>query len=209
MSRGKREIQSHWRPNFINSSKLPDIKVIRTNFIVNFIAVTVVLICSFFAVKREYRVHSLSVAAAQMQEQIQFSEAGDNSKLSMSIEFNKAAANIIDLEKFYSPPTLAHQFLVDLSAIRPTGLVFRSIAFSESILSKGKKQAVGYRLSVTGEVEDPLELESLKSLLQNAEFLQFEMFDTVVNETLKGRNAMTGVFRYSIVVSLTPKGFEK
>lgn len=169
MSKGKREIQSHWRPNFIKFSKLPDIKVIQTNFIVNFIALTVVLICSFFVVKREYRVLSLSVAAAQMQEQIQLSEAGDNSKLSMSIEFNKTAANIIDLEKFCSLPTLVHQFLVDVSAIRPTGLAFRSIAFSEPILSKGKKQDVGYRLSVTGEVEDLLELESLKSLLQNAE----------------------------------------
>lgn len=35
MSKGRKVREPSWRPNFVNKSELPDIKVVRTDFIVN------------------------------------------------------------------------------------------------------------------------------------------------------------------------------
>lgn len=202
-------VHPHWRPNFCNSAKLPDIKVIRTNFLVNFVAVTLALIFGFFGLQREYRAYSLGNEIEIMQERVASAEAQDKLKLKQSEQFRSATASIIDLEKFFSSPILAHDFLVGLSAIRPKDFIIDSINFSESSHAKGKKRAIGYKLTLAGEVQDPLVLEKFKKTLQEAGFLTHEALDTYVDESLRGRDATTGAFPYSIVVSLIPKGFTK
>jgi hypothetical protein len=207
--RAAKDTQPLWRPNFNNPAKLPDIKVIRTNFAVNFVAVTLAFVFVFFAFKREYRAYSLGDDVEIMQGRVDASGPQDKAMQEMSAQFKAETASILDLEKFFNTPILAHEFMMGLSAVRSEDFVFNSIGFSETLHSKGKSLAVGYKLTLAGEVQDPLILEEFRQTLQAADFLQYETLDTYVDESLGGRDAGTGVFPYSIVVTLVPKGYTK
>ena len=151
MSRNKKEMQPFWRPNFVNQSELPDIKVIRTDFIINFVAVTLALCVAFFLLQREYRSFSLAKTISGMEQQIRVADADDVENLKLSESFRESAQYIIEVEKFYDSPILAHQFLLSLASIKPDELIFDTVSLSESTWKDGAKEVVAYSISISGD----------------------------------------------------------
>lgn len=100
----KGEIQPHWRPDFRNPSTLPDIKVIRTDFIVNGIAIACLLVAVFLAGRQEYTIMGLGGESKQLSSEIQAGERADKQAVALSQRFRDAGKAIEDLERFYRAP---------------------------------------------------------------------------------------------------------
>lgn len=197
-------MQPFWRPNFVNQSELPDIKVIRTGFIINFIAVMFALCVAFFLLQREYRVYTLGQTIEDMEQQIRVADADDVENLKLSESFRSAAQYVIEVEKFYDSPLLAHYFLYGLSIIKPEDLIFSSVSFNESVVKVEGKDRVAYSINISGDAKSLTVLDDFKKILTEAELLQITGFELKIDETLQGRDEKTGIFPYRLAVSLTP-----
>lgn len=204
MSRANKNVQPHWRPNFVNTSELPDIKVVRTDFIINFVAVVLMLLIGFYVLQREYKAYALGETVADMEQRIRVAEADDAAYLKLSREFRDMAAHVAELEKFYATPVLAHQFLTQITQMRPEELIFKQISLVESPQKEGTTQAVTYRINISGEVRSLTVLDEFKGELFGWELLNEEGYVLDIDEALQGRDAETGIFPYTLEITLKP-----
>lgn len=204
MSRSKKEMQPFWRPNFVNQSELPDIKVVRTDFVINFVAVTIALCVAFFLLQREYRSYSLAKTISGMEQRIRVADSDDVENLKLSESFRDSAQSIVEVEKFFKSPILAHEFLYGLSTIKPDDLIFNSISLSESIVKQGGKNVVSYSVNLTGDAKDLTVVGDFKKVLEQAELFQFPGFELEISETLQGRDEKTRIFPYRLAIKITP-----
>ncbi|WP_269525616.1 hypothetical protein [Coraliomargarita parva] len=204
MSRNKKDIQPYWRPNFNIPSTLPDIKVIRTGFIVNSIAIGVALIAAVLLLQKEYKAYSLGATIQELQQQITVAEADDNLHLKTSQRFRDAANYVIEVDTFYSAPWLAHEFVADLLTLRPKDLIFTRLALSEQVVKQKNKNIVECRITISGEVRELPVLDEFKNALQEAEFLNQAEYTREISESLESKNLKTGIFPYRLTIVLTP-----
>lgn len=207
MSRSKKEIQPHWRPNFVNTAELPDIKVVRTDFIINSVSVVLMLLVGFYVLQREYRAYSLKNTIEDMEKQILVAEGDDNASLKLSREFRDAAAHVAELEKFYATPVLAHDLLTQLIKKRPEKLVFKQLSMIETFEKEGTAQIVVYRINIAGEILSMSDLgafNDFKEQLADWELLKFDGYGIQIDEALQGRDADTGIIPYTLDITLKP-----
>ena len=203
----KKEIQPHWRPNFRIQSTLPDIKVVRTDFMINSIALALVLVAFFFLLQRVYSAYSMRATIEDMEQRLRVAEADNKQSLQVSARFRKAAEHVVELQRFYGWPLSAHEFLAQLALLKPKDLSFSQVMLSETIVKEGKDDLtgkVGYRIEITGEVLELTVLNEFKGALQQLELLNPAGFASVVDESMEQRDAKTGIipFRISIAVSV-------
>lgn len=205
MSRSKKNIQPNWRPNFVKTSDLPDIKVIRTGFIINFVFIVLMLAVGFYVMQREYRAHVIRQTIEIMEQGIRVAEPDDAMSLRLNQEFKAAAAHILDLEKFTTTPFLIQDFLVQLTQMRPEKLIYKQISVAESEQKEGTNQIVIYRINLTGEVSSLTLLDEFKGALSGLELLNYHGYTLVIDESLQGRDAETGIFPYTLQITLKPE----
>lgn len=204
MSKANKNIQPYWRPNFVNASELPDIKAIRTDFIINFIAVLLMLLVGFYVLQREYRAYALKNTIEGLEQRIRVAEADDAASLKLSRKFRDLAANIAELEKFYATPVMVHELLVSITQIRPEELIFKQLSLVESLVKEDTNQIVTYRINISGEVRSLTVLDEFKGKLSNWELLNLEGYTLDIDEALQGRDADTGIFPYTLEITLNP-----
>ncbi|MBT4757459.1 MAG: hypothetical protein HOO08_03605 [Opitutae bacterium] len=207
MSR-QRDIQPYWRPDFKIQSTLPDIKVVRTDFIINAIAVALMLIAGFTLLQREYRAYSLHRSIAFMQQSIGETEANNNQNLKISERFRESAQSVVELQSFFYAPFVAHELLAELARLKPAGLVFSDVILSSAIIKlEGKKTAetqMTYEINITGDTRGLMALTQFKATLQASSILSPDGFAVVVDESMQQRNAKTGITPFQVSISLTP-----
>jgi hypothetical protein len=189
----------------VNPAKLPDIKVIRTNFIVNFFAIAFFVTTGVLLVQREYRVWAVEDTIVQLGQQVKEAEAENKSLLELSKQFVQAGKRVAEVELFYLAPFTAPEFLAELAAFRPESTILKSISFQESSPGKAKnKNALSYAIQLSGEVKDLKDLDLFKGRLAEWEFLQLKNYELSVSESMDGRNEATGTFPYTLNISLQP-----
>ena len=122
----------------------------------------------------------------------------------MSESFRESAQYIIEVEKFYDSPILAHQFLLSLASIKPDELIFDTVSLSESTWKDGAKEVVAYSISISGDAKNLTVLEDFKTILSEKDLLNIDGFEVEIDESLRGRDERTGIFPYTIEVTLAP-----
>lgn len=202
MSKRSKDIHPYWRPNFVDTSRLPDIKVVRTHFVINIVAVTLLCLAAAAFVQKEYRAFILTRTIAELKDQIEVATPENRANLKLSGEFRTGAADIADLEVFYLTPFRAYAFLQQLSAARPEELIFNEVSFREE--ASGPKTMV-YQILISGEVRFLTTLDEFTSFLDDWEMLQIESYELSIDEAVEGRDAATGIFPYRLNIGLTPK----
>lgn len=205
MKRSKKNLQPAWRPNFVNQSELPDIKVVRTNFIINIFAVALALSMVFVLAKREYSAAVLETTISRLEERIAGAEASDQKNLALSRQFKESAEYVLEVGKFVEAPFLPHELVYHLSVIKPDDIIYRSINLSENSEGKGKKGVITYRVNLNGDAKNLTVLDEFKDILARAEGLQFPGYGIEIDETLEGRDERTGIFPYRMTISFTPQ----
>jgi hypothetical protein len=200
----KKEPQPYWRPDFRIQSTLPDIKVVRTDFIINFVALALVFVAFSSLLEREYRALSMRGAIEQMQQRIQLAEAADKHSLQLSQRFRKATQHVLELQRFYNAPLPAHDFLAELALSKPEDLIFSSVALSEVIHREKKSPArMGYQIQIKGDVPELTLLDEFKGVLQQSSLLNPKGFVSVVDERMQPRDVETRIIPFEISIALT------
>lgn len=209
MARRKQEFQPHWRPDFRIPSTLPDIKIIRTGFAVNFVALTLVVVVAFMLFQREYRSRALSAKIQEMEQRIENAEPADKASLKLNEQFRNSAAHIEEIQEFYTVPLVPHDLLARFTEMQPEDLIFSRVTVSESVEKQNKKNEVYYVINLTGEVKDLRILNQFKKDLQEADFLAPEGFASEISESVQTPDAVTRIFPYRMSITMRPTSEKK
>lgn len=204
MRRNKKEIQPYWRPDFRIQSTLPDIKFIRTGFVINAVAILLMLLLGAVVLQREYRAYSLRSTISELETRILIAEPDDNLNLKVSEHFRAAARRIEELQIFYSSPITAHEILAELAANKPKDMIFTSVVVNESLAEVDGQSQVEYRIDITGYVGALTTLTNFKQILKGLDSLNPPSFVGMVDEGIQQRNAKTGGFPCRMTVTLVP-----
>ena len=134
---------AHWHPNFRVEGKLPDTKVIRTAFLINAVAVTVLLVAAFFLVSRERELNDVRASIGSAAEGGLNKDIADNQprlaqaqKLQGS--FSATEKKVREIEAFVTPTLVASDFLGQIAKTLPRLTMINTIDYrGESVKLRG------------------------------------------------------------------------
>ena len=116
-----------WHPNFRNLERLPDTKVVRTRFFVNFVAVAVAGSLLLYFSFQEYRINNLRRQVADWQEQIDTNKKSSDQTLVLSRRFSDEERKIGELNNFLKQRLALSQFLLQIGNTLPPDLAMDTI----------------------------------------------------------------------------------
>ncbi len=208
MARAKKDVEPGWHPNFRNSEALPDIKVIRTDFLVNGLAVAISVGLLFIVAHNEFDGRSLSREITDLNSKISAKAALNENNLKLSAEFDTLSNQYTELNNFLSVPVAPSRLMMAISETLPREILLQTINYtdqpvvveSKNVMSK----AINFRGSVSGSLEHPAtqivtdyiktieKLEILKDRLNKIELVSLV------------RNPQLGLFNCVIRIELKP-----
>lgn len=100
-----------WHPNFRVVATLPDTKVIRTSFLVNTVAVALVLATAAVLVQREQETAEVRAQAASWTDRIQASTPASTKAGKLQKEFSEAEKRVKEIDGFVTADHVASEFL--------------------------------------------------------------------------------------------------
>ncbi len=121
-----------WHPNFRNHERLPDTKVVRTQFFVNFVAIAVAASLMLYFCIQEYRIKSLTRQVAQWQSQIDTNQKSSTQAVALSRKFDEEAKKIDELAAFLSQRLVLSHFLEHLGSTLPKTIALDAIDVRDS-----------------------------------------------------------------------------
>lgn len=198
----KKEAQPNWHPNFRLADNLPDIKPVRTGFIVNIIAVALVLGLGSMLLTREFQAMTLKREIAVLEAEVSEASGENRGYLRQSAEFARALNRLQDVETFYSAPFTGYGVLATLAEIKPEDLIYRPINFSEVTVVERRRSTINHNLVLTGDSRDLEIVFDLKTRLENLPV--FDNYSGTVSEDTFQRDEETGVFPFRINMVLAP-----
>jgi hypothetical protein len=124
-----------WHPNFRNLERLPDTKVIRTQFFVNFAAAAIAASLLLYFCFQEYRINNLSRQVADWQAQIDTNKKASDQALVLSRRFSDEERKIGELNNFLKQRLVLSQFLLQIGNTLPPELAMDTVDFREASVS--------------------------------------------------------------------------
>lgn len=195
--KGKQPSTPRWRPDFRIASTLPDIKAVRTGFLINFVAVTLVLLLGFYVAQKEYRTFVLKDSIEQMRAEIEEAKPTNERYKRLSADFREAAEKIAELETFYWAPARPRDYIVELAAGRPEGVVFKSLEYRENLTDEQGEPTLVYRVDIGGDVRGLELLSEYKERLADSSLFA-EGYAGGIEENAGSPDPETGVFPFRL-----------
>jgi hypothetical protein len=116
-----------WHPNFRNHERLPDTKVVRTQFFVNSVAIAVACSLVLYVCYQEYRVNSLGRQVTDWETRIAANKKASDQALALSRKYAEEEKKIGELDEFLRPRVILSQLLLHLGNTLPQGLAMDSV----------------------------------------------------------------------------------
>jgi hypothetical protein len=148
---------SAWHPNFRNRERLPDTKVVRTYFFVNFTAVMLVLCLALGVWYQEYRIGVLDHQVTDWQVQIAQNQKSAVEAVALSNKFAAEEKKIRELGVFLQRRLVLSQFMVHLGKSLPAALVIDAVDIRETGVNL-RGTAAGSPVEATGRTSAYVEL---------------------------------------------------
>jgi len=159
----------NWHPDFRNTALLPDIKAVRTDFIVNILSVVVPLALAIFFFYQEWERFSTRGEIAALRESVEAGSRTSERFIKLDQTFFKEAARLREVNQFFRQPAAPLEVVTALTELRPEGFAYSSIGYKESLEPlPGKKK--GERLVGMVSVQGNVQGSSLEVFTQMAEF---------------------------------------
>lgn len=191
-----------WQPEFRIAEDLPDIKAIRTDFLVNIGAVTLALFLVVWLAYREASINGLESDIETLRDAEKRLEGENMQVVSLNTRFMKRKRLFDDLARFYDSPFDVPRFLADIAQVRPAEIAFEEIAFQEVERVVDKKPERSYLLFFRGQTRSLKVIDEFKDALATLPYL--ENVDTAITEGANPRNPALNTFGFSIEVLLEP-----
>jgi len=189
LKKSKRLRQPNWRPNFRNVQTLPDIKVVRTDFLLNTITVVVALALLGLIVAREMQIGALRDEVGNYVTLINGQEAENRRFLQQDRDFATISAKLEELRQLEHQPIPLTVLTMDLASSQPEQVILRSLQITPGVEGKGKTRKNTYTISLVGTVVDSpstpapqlitdyrnslASIESIAPLVQSTELARF------------------------------------
>ena len=132
IKKSKAPSQSPWHQDFRNADVLPDIKVIRTQFFVNFVAIVIPLFIAIMWIQKEVSLNSLKGNLANLEKDKASMQSTNNEFVELSREFLKESAKIESLDDYYYNLFPVSDYLVMLSDQVEEDMVVSSMEIKKS-----------------------------------------------------------------------------
>jgi hypothetical protein len=132
-----------WHPNFRNYRKLPDVKVVRTAFFVNGIAILAAVSLGAYAGFREYQLNVVNVQIAEVQTQIDRDKKVSDQAVALFKKFQAEEAKVMEVETFLKSKPLFSTLILRLAQTLPQNIAIDNIDLRDTGLT--------LRLSVKGD----------------------------------------------------------
>ncbi|WP_309385534.1 hypothetical protein [Cerasicoccus frondis] len=199
----------NWRPNFRDNDVLPDVKAVRTNFLVNFIALALAIIVSGWFIYQEFQAMSVQSQIEDLQAQIQAKSKDNRNNLKLSSEFNKSTPQAEDLLSFYRGYQYPLDVIMALSESRPKTIALQSLvvgSYTRNVGTTRRPQLVvspryTLRVVLKGNDEESLEqVNAYKKILSELPIFK-DRVDSI-DEDRPTRNEELGLFEFTIVINL-------
>ena len=203
MTKKKQKSHPNWHPDFRLQEELPDIKPIRTDFLVNGIAWALAVFLIFGVVQREIGAASTRGRLADTQEQIKSRNTADKAHLAESKKLLAFLPRLQDIERFYAAPIVYTEFVADVVKLIPEEIILSSMSAESFNITEKKKVLPSKSITLKGTAPSLLVIDQLKEDL--VQMTEFQEHNGSVEELPSSRDAVTGLFSFTIEVTLTPE----
>ncbi len=193
-----------WHPDFRIAEDLPDIKAVRTDFLINLAVIGLAFALLVWLVYREAAIHGYQSNVEVLRNEERRIEAESSQVAELNTRFMKRKRIHDDLVKFYDAPFDVPALFADIARIRPGEIAFEEISYRED--ERAEKDAVrrSYRLFLRGQTRSLRIVEDLKNALVSLP--SFDAVEPVISEGANPRNSALGTFSFSLEVRFTPDG---
>lgn len=204
----KESIDFAWHPDFRIQESLPDVKVVRTGFIINFITLTAAVLLMGLYGYRQLHAWNLSSQIEEVKAEIEVETPENRVNLKQSGEFKQATNLINDLTVFYKQSESVLEFLVEISQSKPDYIALSNIESSELTRTLSKSKTATYnRYNLTGVLQGS-SAEALDALNKYREIISnLEIFKDKIDSIdvpPPRRNPTLDLFEFNIVIVLKP-----
>lgn len=200
--KNKKDDFAAWQPDFRIAEDLPDIKAVRTDFLVNIASVTLAVVLIGWLVYREANISDLEEQTAALVDIKERSESENRRVVGLNARFMKEKQILDDLDRFYNTPFDIPQLFADIAQIRPAEIAFEDFSFREDTLVNKDKKIRVYRVEFRGQTQSLEVVDDFKDAFENLPYLS--ELDVAITEGANPRNPALGTFGFSLRVLLEP-----
>ncbi len=206
-SKGKVKEQAQWHVDFRIVDTLPDTKLIRTDFMLTFVAICLAVGLLFLLVFREYKIFTMDREIVELNNSIKQDTADNRQHLLLDSKFNLLSKKVKELDSFRYNPFPPPDFMLALSDIRSHEIVLTDVVFREVNVRKGRTLTLLNNVSLSGSVTGSSQsatqivsdyVDKLKSLDILSEYINKIQLDSLT------RLDDSGAFEFSISIELNP-----
>jgi hypothetical protein len=198
----------NWHPNFRVVETLPDIKQVRTGFLVNFAAIFLVLVALGWTVVTEVDIYNVNRDIDRINGQIADGSRVNAKNLASSKQFVAKSKPLQFAARFYTEKVPVLDLLTSLLDARSENIHFDSIDISPFVIDLGdKKKANTQRITISGVLlsENSKPLEEFKNKILASPVLKNRIIDPEKNlSTSTSYDTAAGVFKFTITLVLKP-----
>ncbi|MDD2764536.1 MAG: hypothetical protein PHE83_11235 [Opitutaceae bacterium] len=116
-----------WHPNFRDHERLPDTKVVRTQFFVNFVSIAAAAGLLLYFCYQEYSIRNLTRQVADWQAQIDTNRKAGDQALALSRKFADEEKKLNEVDDFLKQRLVLSQFLLHTGSTLPQELAFDAV----------------------------------------------------------------------------------
>lgn len=196
-----KQVTPSWHPNFRIVEGLPDIKVIRTDFLINSAGILIPLILIGILIHSHVTESTLKTRIADLNEIIAERDPQNNRFLQQNRTFNDEAKKLNEVSGFLTQGMDPVALLIDFVELRPEFIAYRNINVRRENRQISKKTTAVFNVvTLTGSLrgsasEELLQMDAFADQLRNHP--QFgHLVDKV--ETTVQRNVAADVFDFTM-----------
>ena len=144
--------QRLWRPDFREVQNLPDTKVIRTGFLINFVAISITLLVVTFYVIKEYSLQSLMSQVRELEVQVADNTSSNRSILDANKRFKQSAAIMEEVIAFDQQLLDFPLFIKEITEILPRRVVLSGLEMKSSQGGDLNSNVPYFKVDLTGRI---------------------------------------------------------
>ena len=192
--------KAKWHADFRLVESLPDTKVIRTKFIVNFFFLGIFFVLLGIVGYREINKIGLRQSIESLQSEVDTRSSSNRELASLSRDFRTLANRADDIRSFKEVPIRPAWLLVELSRIRTPDIVYDIIGYEHLWNSEANEEVYTVRLSGKGRTTaDIAELKSRLAILEVSDGWKIEISE----EGNPSKDTTSGIFSFVIALDIS------
>lgn len=205
--KAKPPVDVAWRPDFRMPDRLPDIKPVRTDFFINFAALSFALFAIFVTFFQEYNIQHSSSEISRKLDELRSKASKQDEYFRDNVAFTKHEATLKEFVLFYSKQISVSDLLVLLSRETPKGITLESVRQSP----QPRDKVIVTAIEISGYVRDS---DTTRADVSLEQFLQ----TLFASKELKGKNIRhekpasdfvrdveRGVVKFKVRIEISPQ----